>query len=81
MPKGPTVAELEERKRQLAYQFWEEEGRPAGRSEVHWQRACLALAPAAASPAKKASAVAAPKATAAKVKPPAKAVSSRSKAR
>ncbi|MCA0434321.1 MAG: DUF2934 domain-containing protein [Proteobacteria bacterium] len=38
-----TAASLEERKRELAYQFWEEEGRPDGRAEAHWERACLVL--------------------------------------
>ena len=31
---------LEERIRALAHRFWEEEGRPHGRHEEHWQRAC-----------------------------------------
>ncbi len=35
--------DLEQRKRELAYQFWEEEGRPEGRSDAHWERACLVL--------------------------------------
>ncbi len=28
----------------LAHKYWEEEGRPEGRSEIHWQRAYIALA-------------------------------------
>lgn len=36
-------ADMEERKRQLAYQFWEEEGRPEGRAEEHWEKACLVV--------------------------------------
>ncbi len=28
----------------LAHQYWEEEGRPHGRHEIHWQRAYIALA-------------------------------------
>ena len=31
---------LEERIRELAHHFWEEEGRPEGRHEHHWNRAC-----------------------------------------
>jgi hypothetical protein len=31
---------LEERIRSLAHRFWEEEGRPHGRHEEHWNRAC-----------------------------------------
>jgi hypothetical protein len=34
------VLDIEERKRQIAYALWEEEGRPEGRSETHWQEAC-----------------------------------------
>jgi hypothetical protein len=30
---------LEERIRQRAYRLWEEEGRPQGRDEVHWDKA------------------------------------------
>jgi len=36
----------------LAYSYYEAEGRPEGRSEIHWQRACEALSPAKAAPAK-----------------------------
>jgi predicted flap endonuclease-1-like 5' DNA nuclease len=28
-----------------AYQFWEDEGRPDGRDEIHWQRALAELVP------------------------------------
>jgi len=31
---------LEDRIRALAHRFWEEEGRPDGRHDEHWQRAC-----------------------------------------
>lgn len=34
------VLDIEERKRQIAYALWEEEGRPEGRAEAHWQEAC-----------------------------------------
>ncbi len=47
--------------RALAHKFWEDEGRPEGQSESHWQRAYLALAkptsPAAKSVPTKAPAV------------------------
>lgn len=33
------IIEYEERVRQCAYQLWEEEGRPVGRAEVHWEKA------------------------------------------
>lgn len=38
--KGPSEEEIEE----LAYQFWEERGRPIGSPEVDWARAEQALA-------------------------------------
>ncbi|MFN0192746.1 MAG: DUF2934 domain-containing protein [Aestuariivirga sp.] len=42
---GDTVEiNLEERKRMIAYQLWEEEGRPEGKAEEHWNRACLMVA-------------------------------------
>lgn len=31
---------LEDRIRALAHRFWEDEGRPEGRHEHHWNRAC-----------------------------------------
>ena len=34
---------IEERKRQIAYQLWEDEGRPEGRAETHWEKACLVV--------------------------------------
>ena len=30
--------------RALAHKMWEEEGRPEGQAEIHWQRAYMALA-------------------------------------
>jgi Protein of unknown function (DUF2934) len=36
-----SMDEMEDRKRALAYQMWEEEGRPEGKAEEHWDRACL----------------------------------------
>jgi len=35
--------ELENRIRRLAHRFWEEEGRPEGKSEEHWRRAKASL--------------------------------------
>ena len=35
--------DIEEKKRQIAYQLWEDEGKPEGRSEEHWNQACLVL--------------------------------------
>ena len=35
--------ELEERKRIIAHQIWEDEGRPEGLAEQHWERACLVV--------------------------------------
>ena len=31
---------LEDRIRELAHRIWEHEGRPEGRHEEHWERAC-----------------------------------------
>ena len=36
-----SVDEMEERKRALAFKMWEDEGRPEGKAEEHWDRACL----------------------------------------
>jgi Protein of unknown function (DUF2934) len=38
-------AEREEEIRARAHAIWEEEGRPEGKSEEHWQRACREIAP------------------------------------
>ena len=38
--------------RARAYQIWEEEGRPEGRHELHWQRALEWVASQAVMPAK-----------------------------
>lgn len=35
--------ELEERKRAIAYQIWEEEGKPEGQAGQHWERACIVV--------------------------------------
>lgn len=54
--------------RARAYQIWEEEGRPAGRHDLHWQRAVewfASQAPVPANAAPRAKAAKAPKATSA----------------
>ena len=40
---SPASTKQEDDIRRLAYQFWEEEGRPEGRAFAHWDRACLVL--------------------------------------
>jgi Protein of unknown function (DUF2934) len=44
-PVLPTlsVEEMEDRTRALAYQMWEDEGRPEGKAEEHWDRASLLI--------------------------------------
>jgi hypothetical protein len=34
------IIDIEERKRRIAYALWENEGRPEGRAEAHWEEAC-----------------------------------------
>ena len=34
-------ADIEERKRIIAHQLWEDEGRPEGMAEKHWEKASL----------------------------------------
>ena len=51
MTKKPIPAS-EEEIRALAHKFWEDEGRPEGQSESHWQRAYMALAKPATPAAK-----------------------------
>jgi hypothetical protein len=58
--------------RALAHKMWEEEGRPEGQAEIHWQRAYMALAkPAkpAKAPAKTATKKAASPTKSSKAKP------------
>ena len=43
MPTKP-VAPSDEDIRALAHKLWEEEGRPEGQAEIHWQRAYELLA-------------------------------------
>lgn len=38
-----TDVELEDRKREIAYQIWIEEGKPEGLAEQHWEKACLVV--------------------------------------
>lgn len=37
-------AEIERRIRERAYRIWEEEGRPEGRAEDHWEQAKMIIA-------------------------------------
>jgi large subunit ribosomal protein L21 len=46
------VHEHEDLIRARAYQFWEDEGRPNGRHEIHWQRAVESIVTTAAKVAK-----------------------------
>ena len=34
---------VEERKQMIAHQMWEDEGRPEGQAERHWNQACLVM--------------------------------------
>lgn len=43
IPKDTLVIDQEERKRLIAYQLWEDEGRPEGKAEEHWDKACLVV--------------------------------------
>jgi hypothetical protein len=38
------MGELEQRIRQKAHELWEQEGRPEGRSDVHWEKARVLVA-------------------------------------
>ena len=40
----PIETSLEDRIRAAAYNMWEEEGRPEGCAETHWQRECEMIA-------------------------------------
>jgi hypothetical protein len=35
---------MEQRIRDRAHRIWEDEGRPEGRAETHWERACALVA-------------------------------------
>lgn len=53
MPRHPPVAPpAEDAIRARAYLIWEEEGRPEGRHEIHWQRALEWYAGSQVTPAK-----------------------------
>ena len=42
-PKDTPELDLEQQKQAIAYQLWEDEGRPEGKAEAHWQQACLVV--------------------------------------
>ncbi len=45
-PRTPIVTpehDLEQQKQAIAYQLWEDEGRPDGKAEAHWEQACLVV--------------------------------------
>ncbi len=58
MTEHPEISHLDrdQRIRNIAYTIWEEEGRPDGRAEIHWLRACELVDAEAAEPADGASA-------------------------
>jgi Protein of unknown function (DUF2934) len=35
--------DVEAQKQSIAYQLWEDEGRPEGKAEEHWAQACLVV--------------------------------------
>jgi Protein of unknown function (DUF2934) len=41
--KSAPEMDLEARKQSIAYQLWEDEGRPDGKAEEHWAQACLVV--------------------------------------
>lgn len=43
-PVETNTLNLEDRIRAAAHNMWEEEGRPEGCAEIHWQRACDMIA-------------------------------------
>jgi Protein of unknown function (DUF2934) len=43
IPKDTPELDLEQQKQLIAYQLWEEEGRPEGKAEEHWDQACLVV--------------------------------------
>jgi Protein of unknown function (DUF2934) len=42
-PKDMPEPDLEQQKQAIAYQLWEDEGRPDGKAEEHWAQACLVV--------------------------------------
>ncbi len=42
-PKETPELDLEQQKQTIAYQLWEDEGRPDGKAEEHWTQACLVV--------------------------------------
>jgi hypothetical protein len=43
IPQDTPELDMEQRKQAIAYQLWEDEGRPEGKAEEHWQQACLVV--------------------------------------
>jgi Protein of unknown function (DUF2934) len=43
IPHETPERDLEQQKQAIAYQLWEDEGRPEGKAEEHWQQACLVV--------------------------------------
>jgi hypothetical protein len=41
--KDTPELDLEQQKQMIAYQLWEDEGRPEGKAEAHWEQACLVV--------------------------------------
>ena len=41
--KDKPESDLEAQKQIIAYQLWEEEGRPEGKANEHWAKACLVV--------------------------------------
>ena len=41
--KESPALDLEQQKQAIAYQLWEDEGRPEGKAEAHWEQACLVV--------------------------------------
>jgi Protein of unknown function (DUF2934) len=43
IPKELPELDMEKQKQAIAYQLWEDEGRPEGKAEEHWAKACLVV--------------------------------------
>jgi Protein of unknown function (DUF2934) len=41
--KDAPEMDVEQQKQAIAYQLWEDEGRPEGKAEEHWHQACLVV--------------------------------------
>lgn len=44
---GATESEMDHQIRRRAYEIWEQQGRPHGRAEAHWDQATLDILPTA----------------------------------